>query len=370
MKVVLINSFFGGSTGKIARGIAKKYIENNNECVFIYGRGKKTDSQIPSFCFSNKINCVIDGIVSRIFDNQGLNSVIATKRLVRFLKKYNPDLIHLHNIHGYYLNYKILFKYIKESNVKIEWTLHDCWAFTGHCAYFTFCNCDKWQTVCQNCPQKKTYPISYVFDRSRKNFLLKKEIFTSIDSDKLTLISPSQWLADLTRKSFLNKFPVKVIKNDINLSLFKNYQDDEFRIKNGFVDKKIILGVSFVWDTRKGLKYFIELDKNIDHNKIVIFLVGVDSKLKKYLDNNTKIKSILRTDNQLELAKIYSTSDLFFNPTLEDNYPTVNLEAQASGTMVFSFDTGGCRETDLNKGLFEIVDTSNYIEKINKFLLG
>lgn len=219
------------------------------------------------------------------------------------------------------------------------WTLHDCWSFTGHCPYFDIAHCDKWKTGCHNCPQYREYPQS-LFDNSKFMWKLKKKWFTGVEN--MTIVTPSQWLADLVKQSYLKDYPVKVINNGIDLSVFKP-ADSDFREKYHIsADKEILLGVAFGWGKRKGLDVFLELDKRLDAEKYQIVLVGTDDAVDKQLPEN--IISIHRTQNQQELAEIYSAADLFVNPTREENYPTVNMESIACGTPVLTFNTGGSPE--------------------------
>ena len=345
MKVLMINSVCGvGSTGKICTDIADMLIERGHECRIAYGR-----NNVPSryknivYRIGSDFGVNINGVKTRLFDNEGGNAKGATKKLIRFIKEYDPDVIHLHNLHGYYLNVGLLFDYLKTCDKKVVWTLHDCWAFTGHCPYFTIARCDKWETGCYKCPNRKEYPKSF-FDNSKKMWKLKKEWFTGVKD--MTIITPSHWLAELVKQSFLKDYPVQVINNGIDLSVFKPSESD-FRKKFGIEDKKIVLGVANVWEHRKGLDVFVELAKRLDNRKYQIVLIGTDDKVDKLLPNG--IISIHRTQNQTELAEIYSTADVFVNPTREENYPTVNMEAIACGTPVITFRTGGSPEILIEK---------------------
>ena len=269
----------------------------------------------------------------------------------------------MHNIHGYYLNLKVLFKYLKnEYKGKIVWTLHDCWAFTGHCSYFTSIKCNKWQKKCFNCPRLNVYPKEY-FDTTKKEFELKKKLFTNLNN--LTLVTPSNWLKDLVKISFLKKYKVEVINNGIDLNIFKPTYDETIYDKYNIPrNKKIILGVANVWTKEKGLYDFIKLSEKLD-DSFVIVLVGVDDKIQKILPNN--ILAIKRTDNQIDLAKIYTIADVFVNPTYEDNYPTTNLESIACGTFTVCYNTGGCKEQISAKGIVEVGNLQALLDKIQSF---
>lgn len=342
MRVLIINSVCGfGSTGRICTGIADKLKSEGNEVIIAYGRG--TTNYYNSYKIGNRSDQIWHGIMTRVFDSHGLNSKLATKRFLKWADKYNPDMVWLHNIHGYYINYEMLFDWIKSRpNMQVKWTLHDCWTFTGHCAHYMTVDCEKWQdlTGCYGCELKKDYPSAYVIDNCKRNYQKKKNAFCDVVS--MELIVPSEWLAGEVKKSFLKDYPVSVIRNDIDRSIFKPTESD-FRKIYGLEDKKIILGVSSIWTRKKGLYDYIELAKMLDDDYCVVLVGAGLEKIDKIKTNN--VITISRTDSPKELAGIYTTADWFVNLTYEDNYPTVNLEAEACGTPVITYDTGGCRET-------------------------
>ncbi len=340
MKIVQINVTNFGSTGKIMRGIKNIADEKNIDCITFALRPQKP-SNIPSekgvFCFSNFYEYALHYFISKFTGSEYLGSYFGTKQLIKKIKKYDPDIIHLHNIHGRYINIPLLFRYLKKSKKKIVWTLHDCWSFTGHCPHFVYQNCYKWKTGCYSCPRFKEYPETN-FDDSKKMYRLKKKWFTGVEN--LTVVTPSKWLSELVKQSFLKNYPIKVINNGIDLNLFKPTESD-FREKYNCYNKFVVLGVAFKWDAKKGLDIFIELAKRLDNN-FQIVLVGTDEKVDVLLPEN--IISIHRTNNQQELAEIYTAADLFVIPTREENFPTVNMEALACGTPVLTFNTGGSSE--------------------------
>lgn len=354
MKIVQINTTCGvGSTGKICVGISQILEEKNIENYILYS-SKSNGYKYGIKCSDDKY-IKFQALKSRVFGNYGFNSGKATKKMISDLKRINPDIVHLHNIHGHDCDLEMLFKYFKASKTKIIWTFHDCWAFTGYCTHFTMMKCNKWRTQCYECVQKQEF--SWFFDKSKVLFERKKKIFQELD---LTIVTPSQWLADLVKQSFLKDYPVKVINNGIDCTLFKP-SESSFRERNGLENKKIVLGVAFDWSERKGLDVFIELSKRlpIDYK---ILLVGTNDKIDRDLPEN--VLSIHRTQNQQELVEIYSAADVFVNATREDNYPTVNMEALACGTPVITFKTGGSPEMlDENCGLVVDCDDVDALEK-------
>jgi len=349
-KILSINLGNFGSTGAIAYGIKNTVKKKEIMYCCAYpshenGVKKQIDDIVISSAFIRLLN-------EKFACYTGLNGCFAWITTIRFLWKMNmfhPDVLHFHNLHNSYINLSMLFKHIKKNNTNVIWTLHDCWAFTGQCPYFTMVNCSKWKTGCHDCPQYREYPTAYV-DRTKTMWKFKKKWFTGIEN--MTIVTPSQWLADLVKESFLKEYPVKVINNGIDLTIFHPIKND-FREKHlCLLNTYIVLGVAFDWGKRKGLDIFIELAKTLDNNKFQIILVGTDENLDKKLPSN--IISIHRTKNQKELAEIYSAADVFVNPTREENYPTVNMEAIACGTPVVTFNTGGSPEI-INKECGSVV---------------
>ncbi len=342
MKILLINSVCGiGSTGRICTDLAQQFEKESHTVKIAYGRSATVPEKFQKYAvrIGTDFDVKLHALQTRLFDTHGFGSKRATKKFLAWAEEYNPDLVWLHNIHGYYINVEMLFDWIKSRpNMQVKWTLHDCWAFTGHCSYFTLANCDKWRVRCAHCPQLRRYPASYR-DNSAGNFDRKKAAFTGVKN--MTLITPSKWLANLVKQSFLKDYSVEVVYNTIDKTIFKPTPSD-FRQRYGLENKKMILGVASVWDERKGLNDFIKLAGMLDDTYAIV-LVGLTDKQIKSLPKNCL--GIQRTNNPHELAAIYTAADVFFNPTYEDNYPTVNLEAQACGTSVITYDTGGARET-------------------------
>lgn len=335
MKIVQINATCGsGSTGKICISISTILNKNNIENYILYSSGTSNNPAGLKYMDDKEVR--LGALEARLFGNYGFNASSPTRKLVKILSEINPDIVHLHNIHGHNCNLDVLLRYLKKNGKKVIWTFHDCWAFTGSCTYFSYVGCEKWKTQCAKCP--KAHEFSWFFDTSTKLFNRKKDLLKDLN---LTIVTPSKWLAGLVKESFLKDYSVEVINNGIDTSIFKPSKS-RFRENHGIADaEKMILGVGFEWGQRKGLDIFIELAQRLPLNYRIV-LVGTNDTIDKQLPDN--IISIHRTQNQVELAEIYTAADVFVNPTREDNYPTVNMEALACGTPVVTFKTGGSPE--------------------------
>ena len=338
-----------GSHGRIAEEIGQVAMSQGWDSYIAYGRYAN-----PSASKLIRIGSMWDerfhGLQSRLFDNHGLASKRATKDLLQQIERINPDMIHLHNIHGYYLNYPLLFEYLSQKGTPVVWTLHDCWTMTGHCAYFTYAQCEKWKEGCRDCNFKSAYPKSVLFNRSERNFKLKQAAFCSVRN--MTLVPVSSWLASIVPQSILKSISVQMIHNGIDLYMFKPVPPMDLGLPN---EKKIVLGVSSVWEKRKGLEDFYKLGDILDDNYQIV-IVGLTEKQKKQLP--PKMIGVSRTNSAEELAAYYSAADVFVNPTYEDNFPTTNLEALACGTPVITYRTGGSPEAiDEQTGI--VVDTGD-----------
>lgn len=345
IRIASVNMTEKGSTGTIMLEITELANQKGMQALafstqtYAAKRSPKT-SILNHQYYGWYVENTLHTILGKLTGYNGLFSYFGTKQLLAKFKKLKPDIIHLHNLHNFCIHLPLLFRYIKKYHISVVWTLHDCWTFTGHCPHFVMKGCDKWQTTCHHCSQYQKYPKTYV-DRSAQLFKLKKKWFTGVEN--MTLVTPSQWLGDLVGQSFLKDYPVRVINNGIDLSVFQPTHSD-FREKHGIPEhKKVLLGVAFDWGKRKGLDVFEELSKRLDPEQYQIVLVGTNDDLDQSLPKN--IISIHRTQNQKELAEIYSAADLFLNLTREDTFPTVNIEAIACGTPVLTFKTGGSPES-------------------------
>lgn len=354
MKVVQINAVYErGSTGTICKNISILLNSMSIENYVLYSNGNSYSENGIKYTYNFYIK--IQALLSRILGNYGFNSKIATYKLIKNLKMINPNIIHIHNIHSHNLDLKVFFNYLSTCDSKIVWTFHDCWAFTGYCTYYDLYNCDKWRKNCSNCPQYRTY--SWFYDKSKANYYKKKELF---DNCRFEITTPSMWLKEQVLDSFLKDKNVTVINNAIDLEVFYP-RKTSFKEQYGISEKRVLLGVAFDWGFRKGLDVFIELAKTLD-SKYQIVLVGTNEGIDKDLPRN--IISIHRTKSQQELAEIYSAADIFLNPTRDEVFGLVNIEALACGTPVIMFDSGGSPEC-IDETCGRVIEKNNIPEMIS-----
>lgn len=353
-----------GSHGRIAEEIGQLAMQNGWESYIAYGRWAN-----PSQSHLIKIGSMWDerlhGLQSRLLDNHGLASKTATKKLICAIKEIKPDLIHLHNIHGYYLNYPLLFDFLSNANVPVVWTLHDCWTMTGHCSHFMISGCDKWKTGCYACRELKEYPSSWLRDNSSNNFRLKKYWFNLITD--LTLVPVCNWLSGVVSDSFLKGNKKRRIYNGIDISVFK--PKIKSTVSDNSAKKFRIIAVASKWTDRKGLSDILQM-RGLLGEDYQFTLVGLTKKQCENLPSD--IDGIVRTNSVNELAELYSSADVFINPTYEDNFPTTNIEALACGTPVITYRTGGSPEAiDENTGMVvEVGDINGLVAGIKKICLS
>ena len=339
MKYLFINSVAGvGSTGRIVAETCRALQQQGHTCAIAYGREKANCGDIETVCIGSPLDYKVHGLLNRITDRHGFYSRSATKQFLAWLKEFDPDVVWLHNIHGYYLNLERLFAYLKESRKQVKWTLHDCWAFTGHCAYFDFARCDKWKSGCHDCPQKGEYPASMLMDASKRNYEDKKRLFTGLPDVQLYV--PSHWLADRVKQSFLRDYPVEVVYNTVNEDIFKP-TPGTFRQEHGLEEKKIALGVASVWDRRKGLEDFLALSQKLSDDWRIV-LVGLTPQQAEKMPRN--VVCIPRTNSAVQLAEIYTAADVFVNLSVEETFGMTTLEALKCGTKPIVYAGTACEE--------------------------
>ena len=341
MKVLQINSVCGrGSTGRIASDLADILKAQGHECRIAYGRDMPPEScREIAVRIGNSWDVRLHGVATRLLDAHGFASRRATARFLDWVRDYGPDLIHLHNIHGYYLNIELLFDCLKQLGRPVVWTLHDCWSFTGHCAHYTAAGCGGWKTGCGGaCPRRQAYPKCLWKGSAAENFRRKRATFLGVPD--LTLVTPSRWLAGEVRQSFLGEYPVEVIPNGVDLEQFRPTPGD-FRKRHGLEGKRVLLGVAGVWGDSKGLPDFMELAKRLGPGDRVV-LAGLDSRQMDGLPDN--VLGLGRTDSVRELAEIYTMADVFVNPSVEEALGMTTVEALACGTPVLTYDRSAVPE--------------------------
>ena len=331
------------STGRIMQEIGELAMQHGWRSCIAYSKGRDgiKSCQSEVIPVGNKWSTIWHGLETRLFDRHGLASNEATRLFVKQIQELKPDVIHIHNIHGYFLNYQILFDFLAKSNIPVIWTVHDCWLYTGHCYYYSYAGCNKWQTGCGHCPQKREFPASWLIDRSHQNYEDKKQAFTSLPLDQLTIVPVSEWIREEMQYSFFRNNQFHVIHNGINTNIFNIYNPEQVKQKYGLNGKHILLGVASIWSREKGFDDCIQM-ADLLHPDEMLVLVGVRPEQQKKLKKN--MLGIPRTENIHQLAELYAAADAFINPTWQDNYPTVNLEAIACGTPVVTYRTGGSIE--------------------------
>lgn len=339
MKYLVINSVAGfGSTGRIAAEKCRELMKEGHQCVLAFGRDKANCADLETVPIGTSLDVKCHALRCRLLDDHGFGSKVATKKFLQWVKEYDPDVIWLHNIHGYYLHIGLLFDYLRTCGKEIRWTLHDCWAFTGHCAYFDFARCEKWKTGCHDCPQKGSYPASALRDNSRNNYKEKKRLFTGIPN--LTLFVPSYWLKSRVENSFLRDYPVEVVYNTIDREVFQP-TPGTFRQDNGLEGKKIVLGVASVWDARKGLEDFVALSKILPEPYKIV-LIGLNDKQIENLPDT--MLGLPRTNSMEALAQAYTAADVFVNPSTEETFGMTAMEARCCGTEAIVYKDTACEE--------------------------
>lgn len=361
MKVVQINSVFGegGSTGRIARELHDYLAQCGHESYAAFGY-TYAGAYFPNTLCMNSIPALKVSILkTRMYPAHGFYNKRATKRLITWLDQIKPDVVHLHNLHGHYVNVEMLFTYLKERDIPVVWTLHDCWSFTGWCAYYDMANCMRWQTGCKDCPCKHDYPFTWFFDRSAQNYQRKKKVFTSLD--KLELVCPSQWLADQVAASYLKEFPRSVINNGVDLGVFTPGESD-LKHRLGIEGKAMVLALANEFSARKGVEHLVELSNRLDDAHALVIL-GAPHALQGASPSTIYLP---RTNSAQELADVYRAADVFVNPTLADNLPTTNIEALACGTPVVTFNVGGSAEVvgDACGWIVERNDTEGFVRAV------
>lgn len=326
-----------GSNGSIARDIGSIALSKGWKSYIAYGRRAiPCDSQLIRV--GNDFDVKLHGILTRIFDIHGLGSIINTYLFIRKVRKIQPDIVHLHNIHGYFINYRILFNYLIKSAIPIVWTFHDCWPFTGHCGYFEAYKCEKWKELCHNCPGVHDYPSSLFIDNSKFNFTLKKKIFTS--AKKLHITTVSSWLSRLVKQSFFSGYPITVVYDGVDTKTF-HYSESNLRKEYGLEDKFVLLSAAANWTTTKGWNDYINLSRLLPADCVIMLLGVKDDEMK---DLPKEIIGISRVEGKQKLAEYYSMADILLNLSYQETFGMTTAEAMSCGTPGISYNVTACPE--------------------------
>lgn len=338
MKILSVNLGNYSSTGSIAQGIKQEAERHGMEYVLAYPFDPQNKpSREEDFLIGNRLGRRMSIALGMVTGYNGCFSVFSTRSLLRRIDQYHPDILHFHNLHNNYINLPMLFRYVKKRKIKVVWTLHDCWSFTGQCPYFDMVGCEKWKTGCHSCPKYTEYPKALV-DNTKRMWHLKKKWFNGVEN--LTFVTPAEWLASMVKQSFLDSYPVRVINNGIDLSVFKPLDAETARERYGLTSKKIVLGVAFDWSERKGIDVFAELARRLPDDYQIV-LVGMHDEARKLLPEN--VLALGRVPAK-ELAELYAMADVFANPTRDEVFGLVNVEALACGTPGITFNSGGSPE--------------------------
>lgn len=323
------------STGKIVGDIGGLVVKKGWKSYIAYQRDYKESLSEP-IVIGNMVDWCLNGLEQRIFDNTGfgIGSFFSTKKLIKKIEEIKPDIIHLHVLVGYYLHFKLLFRYLSKLDIPVVWTLHSCWEMTGHCTHFDYEGCYRWKTECHDCPLKKDYPQSFLFDRSRKNYRQKKELFTSLKN--LHLVAVSKWLGGVVSESFFKEKPIHIIFNGIDLKSFRPLENvaslkQQYHLEGKFV----ALGVSSSWQPKKGQYDYYLLAEKLPSDYVIV-MIGLSEKQIKELPKN--IIGVKKTTSVEELRNYYCLSDVVLNLSYEETFGLTTVEGMACGTPSIVYD--------------------------------
>lgn len=364
MRVLLIDvNCKNSSTGNIVYNLYKYINYTGDEAAVCYGRGEKLKEK-NIFKFGLDTETYIHALLTRITGFTGCFSLFSTRRLIKFIKKFNPDVVHIHELHAYFVNIKPLINYLKKNHIKTVMTLHCEFAYTGKCGHSM--ECEQWKTECRQCPHLREYVSTIWFDHTNYMFRQKKNIFSNFN--ELSIITPSKWLAQRVSASFLKNCPLSVIHNGIDTNIFcpkeVSYLRKELKINK---DEKVVLSVAPHLMTKEKGGFFIkEIAKRLEARKIRFLMIGVDG-IERIYDRNIILNGPIF--DKTILANYYSLADLFLICSERENFPTTCIEAQCCGTPIYGFNTGGTAETILQgsvEGLVEYADVETLTSLIDK----
>ena len=338
MRIFYVNTFFSaGGSARVVGGISEELRRGGHDCMIAAARGTEPSGR-RTLRVGSRLSVCFNAAVARIADNDGFMAHRATRRLVDAIERYSPDVVHLHNLHGYYVNVELLFDYLRRSGKRVVWTLHDCWAMTGHCPCFSTASCEEWLSGCRSCVLMHEYPKCFFGGRSAENFRLKKSLFTGIDN--LTLVVPSRWLASIVSRSYLSDYPLRIIPNGVDTMRFRPVESD-FRSRYGIGSRTMLLSVASSWVGRKGFGCLAELAKMLDDSYAIV-VIGITEAQRRLLPEGIVALPAIGSDELL--AQAYSAADLLVNLSTEESFGLVTLEALACGTPVVVYDATACPE--------------------------
>lgn len=321
------------STGHIVEELGRAAEQAGWVCYAAHGARYHKPSALHHITLGTRWSEYLHGLLSLIANAHGLGSRIATQKLIKTIEAVRPDIIHLHNLHGYYLNYPMLMQYLAQAQIPVVWTLHDCWTMTGHCAHFASCDCTQWETECHDCPLYADYPRAFGAWHTRRNFSLKKELFTAIPNTHIVCVS--NWLSSIAKKSLLSPLPIQTIYNGVDTQLFRPCDTTSLRESVHAQGKKVLLGVASIWNEHKGLYDYIRIAKRLDAQQYLLILIGIDNKKHLFPDN---VLCVARTETREELAEYYSMADALLCLSHQETFGLTLAEAMAAGTPCVAYD--------------------------------
>lgn len=358
MKILQINAVYGhGSTGVIVRDIEQMCESSGIEC-YVASPDPKVNDAKRGFLIGNAFDHKLHAVLSRINGKQAYFSRWATRRLLKFIDKIEPDVVHLHNLHSNYIHLNMLLQYLAKKDIQTIVTLHDCWFYTGGCFHYKATACMRWLEGCGHCPKKRQDTPAYLWDCSASILADRKKYLLAIP--RLTVTGVSEWISNEAKRTFFADTPVVTIRNGVDLDVFKPTPSD-FRSRLELQDKYIILGPASKWLqplNKSVLTYFSE---HMQPDEVLLLFGATDCPLP--MPENVRLYGYTR--NREELAALYTCADVFVNTTREDSLSLINVEAQACGTPVVTFDATGPRETvDQVHGFRVSVGDANGLIKI------
>ena len=335
MRILLISSVYNnGGTGEVVFNLYTQLKNNGIECAVAYGRGSVI-KEFNIYKFSSYIETYAHAFLTRLTGLTGIYSPVATRKLINFMDEFKPDIVHIHELHAYFANITPVMNYLKKKNIKTIWTFHCEFMYTGKCGHSD--DCEKWKSECGRCPKVKKYPSSLYFDFTKKMFNDKKCLFD--DFNNLTIVTPSQWLANRVRESFLKEKSIVVIHNGVDTeNVFYPRPFEHLQRRHNITDEKIVLAVApHLMSGGKGGQWVLGLAKRFKGENVKFILIGVDD-LRQNFDDN--VIALGRTFKRIELSEYYSMADVFLFCSRKETFSVTCAEALCCGTPVVGFKAG------------------------------